>query len=231
MDIQVAPGTGQESDRIFVSDIAEGLHVVTHREREKQMFVFADTITPRYITCNLMLDYDTCAHADKFGNITISRVQMKGYTEMGNESTWNKSQFASYLNGAPLKMQDLMHFYVGDTVTAMQKTKLMPNGDEVIIYATVLGAIGVLAPFRTKTDNEFFSMLEMYMRQHQRPIAGNEHMRFRSFYYPVKSCVDGDLCELFGGLPYEQQKQIADELAKDPPAVLRKLENIRTSVL
>eukprot|EP00494_Astrolonche_serrata_P006858 UN06883 len=113
-NIQVAlAGTGgADSDRIYVSDMADGINVVTHREREKQMFVFADTITPRYITSTLVLDYDTCAHADKFGNISISRVQMKGYAEMGTEATWNKSQFAASLNGAPLKMQDLVHFHV-----------------------------------------------------------------------------------------------------------------------
>jgi len=232
VDIQVHPGSASESDRIFVSDVAEGVHVVTHREREKQMFVFADTVTPRYITKNIILDYDTCCHADKFGNITVARVQMKGYSEMGNESTWNKSQFASQLGGAPLKLQDIMHFYVGDTVTSMQKARLTPNGDEVIIYATVLGAIGVLAPFRTKTDLDFFSTLEMHMRQHLRPVCGNDHMRFRSFYYPVKGCVDGDLCELYGSLTYEQQESIAEELGKEDPAVIkRKLENIRTSVL
>ena len=76
---------------------------------------------------------------------------MKGYAEMGTESSWNKSQFASYLNGAPLKMKDIAHFYVGDTVTSLQRCQLMPNGDECIVYATVLGQIGVLVPFRSKT--------------------------------------------------------------------------------
>ena len=76
---------------------------------------------------------------------------MKGYAGMGTESSWNKSQFASYLNGAPLKMKDIAHFYVGDTVTSLQRCRLMPNGDECIVYATVLGQIGVLVPFRSKT--------------------------------------------------------------------------------
>jgi len=185
-NIQVALGSGRNSDRIFVSDMAEGIHVVTHREKEKQMFVFADTITPRYITSNIILDYDTCAHADKFGNITFSRVEMKGYIEVGTESTWNKNQFASFLNGAPRKMLDIMHFHVGDTVLTMQKKRLIPSGDECIIYGTVYGQIGILIPFRTKSDVDFFSMLEMYMRQYFKPLCGNEHIRFRSYYYPVK---------------------------------------------
>jgi len=231
VDIQVAPGAGQDSDRIFVGDVAEGMHVVTHREREKQMFVFADTITPRWITRNLILDYDTCCHSDKFGNINISRVEMKGYAEMGTESSWNKSQFASYLNGAPLKMKDIAHFYVGDTVTSLQRCRLQPNGDECIVYATVLGQIGCLVPFRSKTEVEFFATLEMYLRQHHKPITGNDHLRFRSYYHPVKNVIDGDLCELFGTLPFKQQQAIATELAKDPPNVLRKLENLRTSIL
>lgn len=231
VDIQVVQGTGTDADRIFVCDIAEGVHVVTHREREKQMFVFADTITPRYITSNLLLDYDTSAHADKFGNITISRVEMKGYAEMGTEASWNKSQFSSCLNGAPLKLRDLAHFYVGDTVTSMERCRLIPSGEECIVYATILGQIGVLVPFRSKTDVEFFSALEMHMRQYHKPVTGNEHLRFRSYYHPVKSVIDGDLCELFGSLTPSDQQAIAEELAKEPPAVLRKLENLRTAVL
>jgi len=223
--------TGTDPDRIWVCDMAEGVFLVTHREREKQMFVFADCITPRYVTSNLILDYDTCCHADKFGNITISRVQMKSYSEMGNEASWNKNQFAAFLNGAPLKMVDLAHYYIGDTVTSLKKCRLMPNGDEVIVYSTILGEIGVLVPFRSNADVEFFSALEANMREHHKPLCGNDHMRYRSSYYPVKACIDGSLCELFGSLPHEIQKQISEELTKEPAQVKRKLENIRTAVI
>ena len=94
---------------------------------------------------------------------------------------------------------------------------------------------------------EFFATLEMYLRQHHKPITGNDHLRFRSYYHPVKvyklklflkksvvffeNVIDGDLCEMFGTLPFKQQQAIATELAKDPPNVLRKLENLRTSIL
>jgi splicing factor 3B subunit 3 len=231
MDIKVSPGTGTNSDRIYVSDMIEGIHVVTHREKEKQMFVFADTITPRYITSNVILDYDTIAYGDKFGNFTISRVQMRGYAELGTESTWNKNQFSSFLNGAPLKLIDLVHFHVGDTIMAMEKKRLMPSGDECIIYGTIHGQLGVLVPFRSKSDIEFYQMLEIYMRQHLKPLCGNEHIVYRSYYYPVKSCIDGDLCEMFATLTNKQKKDISEELAKEPAAIMRKLENLRISVL
>jgi hypothetical protein len=37
--------------------------------------------------------------------------------------------------------------------------------------------------------------LEMHMRQHSVPLCGRDHMAYRSAYFPVKGCIDGDLCE------------------------------------
>ena len=35
------------------------------------------------------------------------------------------------------------------------------------------------------------------MRQEQPPLAGRDHLAFRSFYFPVKDVIDGDLCEQY----------------------------------
>jgi len=39
-----------------------------------KLYIFADEITPRWLTANIMLDYDTAAGVDKFGNIFIARL-------------------------------------------------------------------------------------------------------------------------------------------------------------
>ena len=46
------------------------------------------------------------------------------------------------LNGAPNKMEAVINFHVGDTVTALQKCTLQPGGQEVLLYSTIAGAIG-----------------------------------------------------------------------------------------
>lgn len=66
------------------------------------------------------------------------------------------------------------------------------------------------------------------MRSEQPPLCGRDHLSFRSYYYPVKAVLDGDLCEQFNALELSKQKAIADDLDKTPSEVSKKLEDIRT---
>ena len=47
------------------------------------------------------------------------------------------------LNGAPNKLEAVINYHIGDTVTALQKCTLQPGGQEVLLYATISGAIGL----------------------------------------------------------------------------------------
>ena len=58
-------------NRIVVSDIQESFHFVRYKRQENQLIIFADDTNPKWITCASMLDYDTMAGADKFGNICV----------------------------------------------------------------------------------------------------------------------------------------------------------------
>ena len=223
-----------DGSRIYVSDMNDGLHFAVYRENVKQIFVFADNTTPRHVTCMSLLDYDTICSADRFGNISISRFETS--EEEGDERTMAFHKFASYLNGAPKKLTDILHFHVGEIVTSLVKTRLSgiyQSESECIVFSTILGSIGVIIPFKNKSDVVFFNELEMYMRQEMPPLLGRDHCAFRSYYFPNKACIDGDLCEQFGYLEYSKQKQIASDIIEDytPNTVLKKLERIRTSVL
>ena len=46
------------------------------------------------------------------------------------------------LNGARHKLEDVINFHVGDLVTALQRGALQPGGREVLLYATIMGAVG-----------------------------------------------------------------------------------------
>lgn len=56
-------------------------------------------------------------------------------------------------------------------------------------------------------------------------------LAYRSYYYPCKDVVDGDLCEQFNLLKHETQLSISNELDRNPNEVLKKLDDIRNRVL
>lgn len=60
--------------RIYVSDVQESVYAVRYKRQENQLIVFADDTHPRWITTTCVLDYDTVATADKFGNIAVVSV-------------------------------------------------------------------------------------------------------------------------------------------------------------
>jgi len=39
-------------ERIYVGDACESFHMVIYRERERQMYVFADNAIPRFVTAS-----------------------------------------------------------------------------------------------------------------------------------------------------------------------------------
>lgn len=101
----------------------------------------------------------------------------------------------------------------------------------MILYATILGRIGALVPFTSRDDVDFYTHLEMYMRQEKPPLCGRDHLSYRSFYIPVKNVTDGDLCEQFSSLGAEKQKSIAQDLDRTPTEIVKKLQDTRNRVL
>ena len=53
---------------------------------------------------------------------------------------------ATLLNGAAHKLDDIINFHVGDLVTSLQRGTLQPGGQEVLVYATIMGGIGDRCP-------------------------------------------------------------------------------------
>ncbi len=92
---------------------------------------------------------------------------------------------------------------------------------------TLNGALGVILPLISREEMNFFNHLEMHLRQEHQPLCGRDHLSFRSYYFPCKAVVDGDLCEQFASLPAELQRNIGEELGRSPMEVIKKLEDIR----
>jgi len=56
-------------------------------------------------------------------------------------------------------------------------------------------------------------------------------MGYRSYYFPVKDVVDGDLCEQFMSLLPDFQGKISQELDRTPAEVGKKLEELRNRIM
>ncbi|RVX13675.1 Spliceosome-associated protein 130 B [Vitis vinifera] len=247
-------------DRIYVGDIQEGgcglswvvrgtdsfspnqsnyllcdllsFHYCKYRRDENQLYIFADDSVPRWLTASYHIDFDTMAGADKFGNIYFVRLPQDVSDEVEEDPTGGKIKWEQgKLNGAPNKVEEIVQFHVGDVVTCLQKASLIPGGGECIIYGTVMGSLGALLAFTSRDDVDFFSHLEMHMRQEHPPLCGRDHMAYRSAYFPVKDVIDGDLCEQFPTLPLDLQRKIADELDRTPGEILKKLEEVRNKII
>ncbi|CAI0443006.1 unnamed protein product [Linum tenue] len=219
-------------DRIYVGDIQESFHFCKYRRDENQLYIFADDSVPRWLTASQHVDFDTMAGADKFGNIYFARLPQDVSDEIEEDPTGGKIKWEQgKLNGAPNKVEEIVQFHVGDVVSSVQKASLIPGGGECIIYGTMMGSLGALLPFNSRDDVDFFSHLEMHLRQDHPPLCGRDHMAYRSSYFPVKDVIDGDLCEQFPTLPIDVQKKIADELDRTPGEILKKLEEVRNKIV
>jgi len=218
-----------KGERIFVGDLCESFHCVKFRKQDKFLHIFADSVAPRYLTTTCIVDYDTAAGGDKFGNFFVSRLPADVIEDTPEDVVGTKWGFNLATNVAN-KFNDIINFYVGETITSIQKTTLGgPN--EVLIYSTLMGSIGVFLPFTTRDDVDFCSHLEMHLRQENPPLLGRDHLAFRSYYFPVKDVLDGDLCEQYTTLEYDKQKAIAEEMVSNPSDVAKKLEDLRNRVL
>ncbi|MDA9098618.1 DDB1 family protein [bacterium] len=219
-------------DRIYVGDVQESFHYVKYKKEDGTMWIAADDSQPRHVTSAVPLDYDTMCGGDKFGNVFVTRLTNDASNEMEHDPTGglNLDQ-KSVLNGAAQKTMCVSSFHVGETVCALTKGTLQSGGNESIIYCSLNGTIGALAPFISREDVDFVTHLEMHLRQEKPPLLGRDHLSFRSSYFPVKDVIDGDLCEQFSELDVETQKRIAEDMDMVPPEITKKLEDLRAAVM
>lgn len=173
--------------RLYVADVQESIYFVRYKRAENQIIIFADDTHPRWITATALLDYDTIATGDKFGNISILRLPHSVTDDVDEDPTGTKSLWdRGLLSGASQKAENIGTIHIGEIVMSMQKATLIPGGSESLIYATINGAVGALVPFTSREDYDFFQHLEMHMRNESPPLCGRDHLSYRSYYYPVK---------------------------------------------
>lgn len=225
-------------DRIVVGD---GKHSVTFVKFEKNesnsgddgpeitLTPFADESIARSVTALAILDYDTVAVADKFGNVAVLRCPKSVPLNMTSGIIKNKDPIA---NGCPYKLELVCHFYTGDVPIGLHKATLTSGGFEAIIWLGISGTVGAFLPILSSQDAKFFSQLEQQMRRtlsmaSKSNLAGRDHLTFRGYYAPPKQVIDGDLCEIFSSLSKNDQDEIGEEFDRNPQEIARKLMDLR----
>lgn len=213
-----------------MGDMQESIFYAVYKPPENRLLIFADDVHPRWITAATMVDYTTVAAGDKFGNIFVNRLAMADSNQVDEDPTGAGILHEKGLYmGAPHKTKMLAHFHVGDIVTSVHKVSMLAGGREVLLYTGLHGTLGILVPFVSKEDVDFISTLEQHMRGEQLSLVGRDHLTWRGYYVPVKSVVDGDLCEMFAQLSPQKQSAIAGELDRTVGEILKKLDQLRVT--
>ena len=188
------------------------------------------------MTTTCPLDYSTVAIADKFGNLSLIRLPQSTNDDVEEDPTGTKSLWdRGLLSGAGQKAECIAVTHIGETIVSLTKAALIPGGSDSLVYTTLSGTVGMVVPFTSNEDHDFFQHLEMHMRGENPPMCGRyaetpftlshscqsprDHLSYRSSYYPCKNVLDGDLCEQFNTMDPVKQKGIAEELDRCPDDV------------
>ncbi|KAG6007091.1 Pre-mRNA-splicing factor rse1 [Claviceps maximensis] len=218
-----------QGSRIIVGDVQQGVTYVTYKPATNKLIPFVDDNTARWTTCTAMVDYESVAGGDKFGNIFIVRCPAKASEEADEEqSGLHLMNAREYLHGTSQRVDLMCHFYAQDIPTSMAKTSLVVGGQDVLLWSGLMGTIGVFIPLVSREDADFFQSLEQHLRTEDPPLAGRDHLMYRGYYAPVKGFIDGDLCERYTLLPNDKKQMIASELDRSVREIERKISDIRT---
>lgn len=213
-----------QGSRIIVSDVRESVTYVVYKYQENVLIPFVDDTVPRWTTKTTMVDYETVAGGDKFGNIWLVRCPKKASDEADEDGSGaHLLHERGYLHGTASRLELMVHLYSQDIPTSLQRTQLVAGGRDILVWSGFQGTIGMLVPFISREDVDFFQSLEMQLAAQHPPLAGRDHLIYRSYYAPAKGVIDGDLCERYFLLPNDLKMMIAAELDRSVREIERKI--------
>ena len=234
--------------RIYVGTARDSHTLLVYRPDSNGLVPIADDPLPRGIVADCLLDYDTLAGCDKFGNFFIDRLPAAISESLEQDRFLAGSGVGSdareFLLAAPEKFERLAEFHIGDVVTVMERIAWAgESGREAIWYVTVSGAIGCFLPFPTKSFAAFAQTIEKALQSTSldtNPLQSaisprvdlllRSHAAYRSAFSPVKSVIDGDLVERILGaaaLGEDQQFAFAQSVDQNLSEIKRKIEDLR----
>jgi splicing factor 3B subunit 3 len=217
-------------DQAFVGDLMSSIQIVRYDATANRLALIANDPTPRPIVCQELLDWNTVAVGDKFGNVSVLRLP-PGADTNAVDFTGQRALWDSTRADITPRMELLCQYYIGEVVTSMTRSALVAGGPESLIYVTATGRIGALVPFSSRDDVDFYTQLEGALRTEVKRPTGRDPQAYRSYYAPVLHVIDGDLCNAFKTLSYESQKKVAETLDRTVGEINKKLEDTLNALL
>jgi splicing factor 3B subunit 3 len=217
-------------ERAYIGDMMQSIQIVRYDVSANRLVLIANDASPRPIVCQELLDWNTVAVGDKFGNISVMRLP-RGADTSAIDVTGQRALWDSSREDMIPKLELLCQYYVGEVVTSMTRSSLVAGGAESLIYVTVSGRIGAFVPFTNRNDVDFYSQLESELRGDASRPTGRDPQSYRSYYAPIMHVVDGDLCDAFNSLGPEKQNKIAEKLDRTVGEIMKKLEDTRNALL
>ena len=217
-------------DRAYVGDMMQSVQVLRYETASNRFVSIGTDASPRPIVAQELLDWNTIAVSDKFGNISVLRLP-RGADATAVDLTGERTLWDAPRDDSTPKLELLCQYYVGEVVTSMTRSSLVAGGAESLIYVTVSGRIGALVPFTSRGDVEFYTQLESSLRAEAPRPTGRDPQSYRSYYAPALHVVDGDLCDAFSSLRPDKQMKIAEDLERSSGEILKKLEDTRNALL
>ncbi|KAJ3440029.1 splicing factor 3b subunit [Anaeramoeba flamelloides] len=234
----------KKKNLIFVGDISKSIFIFKYSNQTQQLTLFAKENIPRFVNTHYQDDHVLFV-GDKFGNLFVNKINSYKKEEINEkvlslssptktenelERNQNKNKNIDILQqNKLLDFENIAHFHIGEIICSIEKVLL--GASSFIFYSTILGTFGALLPFVSNEDISFFSNLQMLLRKKIPTISGNDHLAWRSYYFPSKGVIDGDFCELFCSLHLETQTKIASKLKISVSEILRRIEDLRNRIL
>ncbi|KAL6450666.1 RSE1 Pre-mRNA-splicing factor RSE1 [Candida maltosa Xu316] len=218
----------QES-RIIISDThtSSSIAFLKFDDSQNKFIPIADDVTKKQIISMTTLDDNTVIASDKFGNVSISRLD----ESISRQSEENWTIFSKNLptssNSCPYKLTNLCSFYIPDVITGFNVGNLNEIGTSAIVYTGISGLIGLFVPLISKNEIEWLFNLQLLMREKVGCLVGKDHLLFRGYYNPVKNVIDGDLLECYFGLEHGLKTELAQKVNKSIGDIEKKLTDLR----
>lgn len=112
-----------KGNRIVCGDVSDSVTYLVYKPKFNRLIPFVDDVVQRWTTTTTLVDYETTAGGDKFGNIWIVRCPETPSHEADEEGAGGYiMNERSYLGGAPYRLDLRAHYFAQDIPTSMQKT-------------------------------------------------------------------------------------------------------------
>lgn len=221
------------NDRVYMGDSRNSVHLLRYKDGE--LTELADDVLPRFLSSFDLLDHHTVALVDKFGNFSILRIPPDSEQELSEDFMTYKFKWENgYLNGAPVKFDQLCAYYFQTLQTSIQKVTFISSQEDVLLMGDIHGSIRLMIPFEFKAELDFFKHLELYLRLPQDGypfLTDRDHLLFRSYHASSRGVIDGNLCEQFIDLNETNQGLIAQNLDRTKGEIIKKLEDFRFKII